>query len=199
MIDHGPEGPPAPVPSGRGGRKPGIDGGRLFVRGSDAFVLMRRFADGTLFVNGSDGTIGWSVPPRGSVHLSHDTRRFRRGVPGERDEIPFLDLTSGLDGLRRGYRLSVGAAGIAAPADAVQVLEARRRNPRGRGPDVVRLWLDAAGVPRRIELHGLQREPQGEGSGPPAVALELVAEADLGPDFFDHRAHHEPDRPTDWE
>ncbi|NBV44366.1 MAG: hypothetical protein EBR86_01695 [Planctomycetia bacterium] len=216
VLDHGPEGPPDPVPSGRGGRQPGIDGGRLFVRGGDAFVLVRRFADGSLFVNGSDGTIGWSVPPRGNVHLSHDPRRFRRSVPGERDEIPFLDLRSGLDGLRRGYRLSVGgAAGDGADA-GLQVLEARRGGNRGRGPELVRLWIDAAGVPRRIELHGIPTEKPGlpaEKNGHPAepqgpravnggaavVALELVAETDLGADFFDHRSHHALDRSTDWE
>jgi len=216
VLDHGPEGPPDPVPSGRGGRQPGIDGGRLFVRGGDAFVLVRRFADGSLFVNGSDGTIGWSVPPRGNVHLSHDPRRFRRSVPGERDEIPFLDLRSGLDGLRRGYRLSVGgAAGDGADA-GLQVLEARRGGHRGRGPELVRLWIDTAGVPRRIELHGIPTEKPGlpaekngqptEPEGPRAVnggatvvALELVAETDLGPDFFDHRSHHALDRSTDWE
>jgi len=196
VLDHGPDGPPDPVTSPRGGRKPGIDGGRLHVRGSDAFVLVRRFADGSLFVNGSDGVIGWSVPPGGPVHLSHDTRRFRRAVPGERDAIPFLDLRRAIDGLRHGYRLAVLPAAGTDDAAVVQILEASRL--RGRGPQQVRLWLDADGLPRRIELLGLPTG-SGDAEAAAAVALELVAETDRGADFFDHRSHHAPDRPIDWE
>lgn len=192
VLDHGPGGPPPPVPGQRGGRKPGIDGARLFVRGNDAFVLLRRFADGTPFVTGSDGALGWAAPPHGPVHLSHDTRRFRRAVPGERDEIPFLDLRDGLDGLRHGYELAVRPAG---EAGDLEVLEARRRGARKGSPELVTAWIDSAGVPRRIEIHGLR--PDAEGAT--AVALSLVGEADLGPGFFAHDAHHAPDRPIDWE
>lgn len=194
VLDHGPGGPPAPVTGQRGGRKPGIDGARLFVRGGDAFVLVRRFADGTPFVTGSDGAVGWAAPPHGAIHLSHDTRRFRRAVPGERDEIPFLDLRDGLDGLRRGYELSVRPAGEVGAGD-LEVLVARRRVARAGSPELVMAWIDRAGVPRRIEIRGLGSDAEGA----TAVALSLVREADLGPGFFAHESHHAPDRPIDWE
>lgn len=72
------------------------------------------------------------------------------------------------------------------------------RSAAGRGPQQVLLWLDADGLPRRIELLGL-RTGSGDAEAAAAVALELVAETDRGADFFDHRSHHAPDRPIDWE
>jgi hypothetical protein len=190
VLDHGPDGPLPPVMSGGKGRKPGIEGASLFVRGADRFVLVRRFGDGTEFLTGSDGTIGWAVPPKGRVHLSQDTRRFRRGVPGEHEELPFLDLRSGFDGLRRGYDLS-----LMAEANGHQRLEARRRARRRRGPDVVRVWFDEAGVATRIEIEGLPVEE----NMPRSVAMTLVSQQDRGAGFYAHETHHPAERPVDWE
>lgn len=189
VLDHGPTDRTPPAAPG-GGRKPGIDGARLFVRGADQFVLVRRFGDGSEFITGSDGVIGWAVPPRGRVHLSHDTRRFRRGVPGEHEELPFLDLRSGLESLRHGYDL-----GVSTDASSGQRLEAVRRESRRRGPHTVRIWFDHQGVATRIEIEGLAVQD----GLPRAVALELVSREPLTGEFFGHAAHHTPDRPTDWE
>ncbi len=43
VTDNGPGGAEPPVFSDKNGRKPGIDGAELFVRGSDKFVLIRHF------------------------------------------------------------------------------------------------------------------------------------------------------------
>lgn len=190
VLDHGLDGPPPVVMSAGRGRKPGVDGSRLFVRGDDRFVLIRTFGDGSEFVTGSDGSIGWAVPPKGPVHVSHDTRRFRRGVPGENEEVPFLDLRSGFDGLRRGYDLSLteGQGGGSR-------LEAVRRGPRRRGPERVNVWFNADGVATRIEIAGL---PAGDGM-PRAVALELVSQREVDAGFFGHGFHHAADRPIAWE
>jgi len=188
VIDHGPNAPPPVIPGGKG-RKPGVDGASLFVRGTDRFVLIRRFGDGTPFITGCDGSIGWAVPPRGHVHLSHDARRFRRGVPGEHEELPFLDLRSGFDGLRRGYDLAV------AEEPGGRRLEARRRGHRRRAPEAVRVWFDGSGVATRIEIEGLAVE---EGM-PRSVALTLVSEHDRGIGFYAHETHHPADRRVDWE
>ncbi len=190
VLDHGPHGPLPPVVSGGQGRKPGIEGAILFVRGADQFVLIRRFGDGTEFITGSDGTTGWAVPPKGRVHLSQDTRRFRRGVPGEHEEVPFLDLRSGFDGLRRGYDLAVEAE-----AGGEQRLEARRRGRKNRGPETVRVWFDEAGVATRIEIEGL---PMEEGM-PRSVAMTLISQQNLDAAFYTHETHHLAERPVDWE
>ena len=194
VVDHGPGGVPDPVPADVGGRKPGVDGATLSVRGTDKFVFVRTFADGTAFINGCDGTIGWSVPPTGHVHLSEDRRRFRRGIPGERDDLPFLSLAEGLAGLRRGYALTL----VEAPGgDGRLRLEAVRTDSRHRGPARATIDFPAgdAAAAERIELGGLAPD----GSGPDGVVLELVDRTDLPADFFDHAHHHDASRPVDWE
>jgi len=200
VVDHGPGGPSV-VDSETGGRKPGVDGARLFVRGGDQFVLDRGFGDGTRFVNGSDGSVGWSVPPTGHVHLSHDVRRFRRGVPGEGLDIPFIALSENLLRLGRGYGLRLEATGV----DGASVLVAERLDRRRRGPARVTIRFAADGTPLLIDLEGLRAglewadDATDAAEGPDHVALELVSRAELDAAFFDHASHHAPDRPTDWE
>jgi len=194
VVDHGPGGVSDPVPADVGGRKPGVDGARLFVRGSDRFVFIRTFADGTAFVNGCDGTIGWSVPPTGHVHLSRDQRRFRRGIPGERDDLPFLSLADGLAAFRRGYALALADT---PDADGRMRLDAVRTDRRHRGPAraTILFHADDEAGPERIELAGLS----GDGPGPDGVVVELVDRTELPADFFDHAHHHDATRPVDWE
>lgn len=194
VVDHGPGGVPDPVPSEAGGRKPGVDGSTLFVRGADKFVFVRTFADGTVFINGCDGEIGWSVPPTGHVHLSEDRRRFRRGIPGERDDLPFLSLAEGLAGFRKGYALSL----VDLPESGGRLrLEAVRTDSRHRGPARATIDFPAGddAAAERIELGGLAPD----GSGPDGVVLELVERAPLPADFFDPAHHHDASRPVDWE
>lgn len=183
VIDHGPSGAAPPVFSGSG-RKPGIDGSELFVRGSDKFVLVRLFGNGTKFVTGSDGEFGWAVPPKGPIHVSHDTRRFRRAVPGEHKEIPFLDLKTGLSELRRAYDLQLMVGHDAdSQMHGWSRLAAMKRSPERTGPERVQVWFDAAGVAHRIELTGM---PQDHG-GPRGVVLELIEQRDVGPNFSSTR------------
>lgn len=194
ITDYGPGGPQPQVTADRGGVKPHVDGAELYVRGRDQFVLVRRFADGSPFITGSDGEIGWAVPPTGHVHLSHDARRFRRAVPGERDAIPFQDLEASLEELRRDYDLELmeGRAN-ATGAEGWSRLDARK-HPRVRGgAEHVQIWFDTAGTAHRIALQGL---PQGEPDGSPqAVELDLVKNREVPANFFHHETHHAPDRP----
>lgn len=197
VTDHGPGGARPPVFSGGKGRKPGVDGAELYVRGSDKFVLVRHFGNGSDFITGSDGALGWAVAPKGPVHVSRDTRRFRRAVPGEHEEVPFLDLNAGFAELRRGYQLELSTAEETSnqkPETQHQLVAVKRSSDRP-GPERVTLWFDSTGVAHRIELAGL---PPDEG-GARAVVLELVDQRDLGPDFFKHETHHDASRPVDWE
>ena len=197
VLDPG-AGGPGVVPSDSDGRKPGVDGARLWVSGTARFVLERSFGDGTLFVNGCDGTIGWSVPPTGHVHLSRDTARFRRGVPGEEADIPFIALPENLLRLGRGYDLRLDPL----LSDGSRRLVAERRGNRRTGPERVTILVGADGTPLQIDLEGLGRDVDGTApaeAGPERVALELVSRAPLDPGFFGHQSHHSPDRPIDWE
>lgn len=197
VLDHGPAGPVV-VPGDSEGRKPGVDGARLWVGGTERFVLERAFGDGTLFVNGCDGVVGWSVPPTGHVHLSRDTARFRRGIPGEEADIPFIALPENLLRLGRGYDLRLDPV----LADGTRRLVADRQEKRRSGPERVTILLAADGTPLLIDLEGLGADPVGEptaDAGPQRVSLELVSRAPLDPSFFAHEHHHAPDRPIDWE
>lgn len=198
ISDFGPSGPQPQVAADRGGVKPNVDGAELSVRGRDQFVLVRRYADGSPFVTGSDGEIGWAVPPKGHVHLSRDVRRFRRAVPGERDAIPFLDLEASLEELRRDYDLELFEAASTEPnPDAWSRLDARKRPHVRGGAEYVQIWFDSAGTAHRIAMQGL---PQGEPDGSPqAVELDLEKNREVPASFFHHDTHHAPDRPQAWE
>ena len=198
ITDFGPGGPVAQVPADRNGVKPNVDGAELSVRGDDQFVLVRRFGDGTPFTTGSDGEIGWAAPPTGHVHLSRDIRRFRRAVPGEREEIPFLDLRVCLEELRRDYELNLVAADDdGAGGKGWSRLDADKRPHVRGGAQRVQIWFDAAGTAHRITLQGL---PQGEPDGSPrSVELELLTQREVSPNFFHHDTHHAPGRPIAWE
>ena len=196
VTDPGPDGARPPVFSGAKGRKPGIDGARLYVRGPEQFVLVRQFGNGTEFVTGSDGTVGWAIPPKGPIHLSRDTRRFRRAVPGEHEEIPFTDLQAGFAELRRSYELTLDPAN---PADGESNDQAKlvavKKPGRWPGAERIVVDFDAAGVAHRVELSGLPPDEMRART----VVLELLEHRNLGSDFFKHESHHLADRPIDWE
>lgn len=198
ITDFGPGGRRPQIATDRDGIKPDVDGAELYVRGRDQFVLVRRFADGSPFVTGSDGEIGWAVPPTGRIHLSRDVRRFRRAVPGERDAIPFLDLEASLEELRRDYDLElVEGDALAAGPENWSRLDARKHKRLRGGAEHVQIWFDSAGTAHRIALHGL---PQGEPDGSPqAVQLDLVRNREVPTNFFHHDTHHAPDRLQAWE
>lgn len=198
ITDYGPGGPQPQIAADRGGIKPNVDGAELSVRGRDQFVLVRRFADGSPFTTGSDGEVGWAVPPTGRIHLSHDIRRFRRAVPGERDAIPFLDLDAGLAELQRDYDLELvegdpNANGV----ESWSRLDARKHPHVRGGAEHVQIWFDAAGTAHRISLQGLPGDEPDD--SPEAVELDLIKNRELPANFFHHEAHHAPGRPQSWE
>jgi hypothetical protein len=190
----------------RRGRKPDVGGALVTVRGPDAFVLQRQFEDGSVFLTGSDGDVGWSVPPKGPVHASRDSKRFRRGLPGERDGIPFIAFSEGLAGLRKGYALTVSVetnSDAASDVAGLQRLTAVRQKQGQRGPSRVDLWFDESGVPQRIRLEGLPRDngnPEDlEAAVERTVEFELVGTPEVSDDFFNYASHHDGEREVRWE
>ena len=181
---------PADVVPGKHNRgaKPPIDGALLHVRGPSSYVLVRRYADDTEFVTGSNGQESWAVPPRGKVRVSGDPKRFSGQLPGSQHAIPFVDLNRNLSDLRDAYELSVSSE----PDDAGWYrLEATRRESARGGPKNVVIWYEPeTGTIQRMLM---DRLPQAKG-GPRSLWLELVSRRDLGPDFYQHQAHHEAER-----
>ena len=170
------------------GRQVNYEGARLHLRGGMQFVLERTLDRGGKVITGSDGVTNWDIRGKGPVRVTRDVSRFRGGIPGEYQSVPFLDLGSLLGSLMADYDLTLSKS-VSDPA--LQQLTAHKRHREKRGlPRIEFIFRQATGTIVGMNLHGL---PQEKG-GPRAVRLTLVSEADLPADFFTHTAHHEPDR-----
>jgi len=80
-----------------------IDGAILHVRGPDKYVLIRELKDGRQRLTGCDGTESWAMREDGPVNVSSDLNRFRGGLPGEQQDLPFINLQSQLIQLKEKY------------------------------------------------------------------------------------------------
>ncbi len=164
------------------------DGAELHLRGASQFLLIRPLLDGGARFTGSDGTANWDIIGGGPVRLSSDPGRFRGGLPGEQQEVPFLDLTSPLAGLKEGYDVSLHNV----PGEPWHArLVALKRSRDVRGPRELDLTFRRdTGTIVTLDLRGL---PRARG-GPEALRLALSSEAPLPADHFSHASHHEPTR-----
>lgn len=172
----------------RDGRRVGYEGATLHLRGRAAFVLVRPLNQGGQVLTGSDGTSNWDIRGKGPVRLSKDVNRFRGGIPGEYQNVPFLDLSSLFVSLSANYDLTVRDD----PADlALRHLTAKKRHRDQRGlPRMEFFFRKDTGTVVKMELHGLPEEK----GGPRAVSLTLSSETALPANYFTHHAHHEPER-----
>ncbi len=182
----------------KGGRpQPPIDGAILHTRGPGQYVLIRKFADGTEFITGSDGKTSWACPPvkegkKGNVRVSNDPLRFRGPVPGQQHNIPFVDIRSNLGQLREAYELTLLPAKLSpGGGEKWKGIRADRREQAAGGPKFVEIWyLPTTGVIQQMRFDGM---PRGKG-GPRSLLVELIEQRDFGPAFFEHTAHHGPER-----
>jgi hypothetical protein len=175
---------PAQAAKNQGRPRPPIDGAMLHVRGEGHYVLVRQPGEATEFVTGSNGREAWSIPPDVPVRVSPDPTRFRGAVPGEQQDLSFLNLKTALTHLREAYEIELASDDADEPGPR---LLARQRSAAYRGPRIVEIQFDdRTGLIRRMRMDGL---PQAQG-GPRALALELVNQSDLGRDFFERGAHH---------
>lgn len=178
--------------------QPPINGAILYRRGPGQYVLVRKFPDGSEFITGSDGKTSWSCPPvqegkKGpAVRVSNDPLRFRGPVPGQQHNIPFLDIRNSLDQLREAYTLTF-LPSRPGPDGNTQWngIRADRREDVAGGPKHVEIWyVPETGVIQKMRFDGM---PRAKG-GPRSLLVELMDQRDLGPNFFDHTAHHGPER-----
>jgi anti-sigma factor RsiW len=179
--------------------KPSLDGARLHVRGANQFVLERTTADGLPFVTGSNGQTSWAVRPDGPVRVSDDLTRFNRDVPGHEHAMPLNNIYDGLEQLRTAYDVQLlpienGSDDVKANDGASRLLVAVKR--RGvRGPTRVEITYSLqSGQIRQLRFIEMPYGPERL-----TLRVTLVEERDLGPMFFDHTAHHAPDRAVEFE
>lgn len=169
-----------------------IDGAKLYVRGADRYVFVRKLKDGRQRISGCDGEQSWAFREDGPVHVSSDLNRFRGGLPGQQQDIPFINMHLHLTQLQTGYDVELMPEyKKAADGTVLSELVGARKSRDVRGPKQIKIWFDADnGTVHQMLLDGL---PRGRG-GPKCISLELVEQADLGPSFFSHQSHHEPGR-----
>ena len=150
---------------------------------------MRFLQDGTPFVTGSDGKVGWAIAPNGPVRVSQDKQRFNRDLPGHEHSIPLSNLSQGLTQIQEAYYVQVipslpGDAGD--EQDAVLIATKKRGE---RGPS--RIEIQYASNSGRIAQMRFIEMPYGPERL--TVRLTLIDELTLLESFFHHSHHHSSD------
>ncbi len=178
-----------------------INGAVLHVRGPNEFVFVRRLLDGRQRVSGCNGRESWAFREGGPVHVSSELTRFRGGLPGEQQQLPFINLHTHLHNLTEGYDIVLKQESGSSDGRLLSELIGTRKAVEVRGPKWVSIRFDAkTGVVYQMVLNQLPRRS----GGPKSVAIELLnpedlGNADFGPDFFSHDSHHDPFRQVRYE
>ncbi|MCR9295678.1 MAG: hypothetical protein NXI32_23410 [bacterium] len=174
-----------------------LSGAKLYVRGPNHFVFVRKLGNGETRISGCDGQVCWAFKDQGDVHVSSDLQRFRGGLPGGQQDLPFVNLRQNLEQLQAGYEITLTE--LETETGSGQPLSALRGVKKSRaisGPKFIDVWFHPdTGVVESMYLDGLAR---GKG-GPRGVLIELEAEQDLGAEFFSHEFHHGPERHVRYE
>ena len=167
-----------------------IDGATIHVRGADEYVMTVLLKTGETRTSGCDGQVSWSFRDNGPVHVSTDLNRFRGGIPGNQQDMPFLNIHANLSQLKIGFDVELADEQVTgADGTLLARLTCTRKSSDVRGPKQVDVWFDAVdGTVHKMLLDGL---PRGRG-GPKSVMLELVDQSKMASDFFSHHTHHEP-------
>lgn len=169
-----------------------IDGATIYVRGPNKYVMTVLLKTGITRTSGCDNKFSWAFREDGPVHVTTDLNRFRGGMPGNKQDMPFLNIHANLSQLRVGYDVELtDSKEFAADDTQLSQLTCVRKAAEVHGIKRVELWFDPEnGAVHKMLLDGL---PRGRG-GPKSVTLELIDQSELGPGFFSHESHHEPER-----
>ncbi len=173
--------------------------GRLYLRGCDGFVIT---CDDVVLGCNTDQF--WFVPPAGPVILAEDFAWMVGRSEHEQLEIellnvlaidsrglPMVQLSSAVELMRHDYDVVLDVDVL--HGERVDVLVGNLRGEIRGLPDTIRLWSGRdSWIIQRAELEW--KRPH-EKSSANVVILELTAEGGVGADWYDHEAHHPPDRP----
>jgi|JI9StandDraft_1071089.scaffolds.fasta_scaffold00076_7 hypothetical protein len=173
--------------------KPPLNGARLCVRGNHKFVLQRSLENGDTFLTGCDGVSSWSVPQKGAVRVSSDPQEFNRDVPGHEYSMSLCQLDDALKQLSIAYEIFVVPSEETDAAsdelEATRLLVATKRKGF-RGPRRVEITYQQKS--RLLEQIRFIDMPYGEDRM--TVRMSLIDLTPLPNNFFQHDAHHTPDR-----
>ncbi|MGV3606604.1 MAG: FecR/PupR family sigma factor regulator [Planctomycetaceae bacterium] len=179
--------------------KPPLNGARLHVRGAKQFVLERTTVDGSTFVTGCNGLVSWAVRPDGPVRVSKDLERFNRDVPGHEHSMPLNNIHESLEQLRTAYDIQLVPIGDRVNGDIAKEVECRMLaavKKRGvRGPNRIEItYSSQSGQLKQLRFVDMPYGPERL-----ILRMTLVGQEDLGPNYFDHDAHHKPNRIVEFE
>lgn len=169
--------------------KPSLDGALLHTRGRNEFVLERLVSGKRPFFTGSDGVSGWAISPDGPTRLSTDPTRFNRDIPGHEHRLPLNRVFGNLNELESAYRIQLFLAqeGQTEQPPASLLVATKRKGKRG--PERIEITFEAS-TGRIFEMRFIAMP-----YGPRRLDLDLklIAEGNLGPEFFKHLAHQAAD------
>ncbi len=173
---------------------------RLYLRGVEGFVVTSGGA-----VLGRNGNQFWFVSPAGKVIIADDFAWMIDESEPERQElgllkelsvessrVPLMQLSSVAKLMQHDYDVTV-QSGVLHGEQAVDELIGKQKSGNRELPDTIRLW---SGAESRI-IHGAQFiwGNEKEKSQRNTLVFELV-DAEVVPDnWYQHKAHHLPDRP----
>lgn len=173
--------------------KPSLDRAILYIRGKHEFVLMRKTPDGEDFITGSDGESSWAISPDGPVRTSRDLTRFHRDVPGHEFSMPLCNLNDALEQLQSFSDLALLPVEYGdSDQDGVQprrlLVATKKRGQRGPRRVEITYFADS-GLIEHVRFVDMPYGPDRI-----TVRLSLMPTPLLPDGFFQHRAHHVPDR-----
>jgi len=190
-LEHGPESDLSPLD-----RRPGLDRAILYVRGGDQFVLDRATAKGRTVISGSNGHEHWLVRPDKPVLVSRQPGAFRIPMPENLATIPFVDLRATLVDLHRGYRIEeLPAERLDDDPTPWRHLRAKKIDPATKGPRAISIWFHpTTNLIGRIRFEQVNLQGRAQ---PRRLTISLAGTQALPANWFDHEAHHPPDRPVE--
>lgn len=179
--------------------KPSIDGARLYVRGSNQFVLQRKLDNNQLFITGCNGKTSWAVRPDGPVRVSSDLTEFNRDVPGHEHAMPLNNLHDGLETLQSAYDVQVmpveeGDTSGDAALEPSRLLVAVKKSGF-RGPKRVEITYAA----KSGEIRQMRFVDMPYGPDRLTLRMTLLDAGAMDASFFDHQSHHDQNRNVEFE
>jgi hypothetical protein len=167
----------------------------LYLRGDDfAIQVLRPFGRADIWMGSYQGE-QWSIPRVGPVIVGRDSLAKNRMLQNAVAETPILSITAVLERTKRFYDLKYEQSVVVVLRQGEEqcslVTGVRRTDARSNVPQSVKVWADQkTGFVKKVELGWL---PTDRSTWTVATA-EWIDSPDLEDDFFQHQAHHDPER-----
>ena len=167
----------------------------LYLKGDDFVIQVRPPLGRADRWMGSYQGEQWAIPRVGPVIVGRDSLAKMRMLQNAVAETPILSITAVLERTKRFYDLkyekSVDVVLRQGEEQCSLVTGVRRTDARSSVPQSVKVWADQeTGFVKKIELGWL---PTDRSTWASATA-EWIDSPDLDDDFFQHQAHHHPER-----